>query len=177
MKVCHRDTLFLLKYIRFCGIYKFYIFKEILKMKTKKILAMTAAAIMIVSAIPTVCYAENSVWTKSTVQVKSMNVDFAILGYKEKNGELTITSCYDYDPMFSCNGGYIAVCVFNGELTIPAFIDEKPVIGIKSLSGNTHISKLIIPESVAEISETAYNGCTLSVETTDDELKLRTLYV
>lgn len=144
-------------------------------MKTKRILAMAATAVMVLSAIPTVCYAETAIWTSNTV--KAVEVDFVILGYKEKNGELTITGCYDYDPMFRCNGGYIAVCVFNGELSIPSHIDEKPVVGIKSLSGNTTIKKLIIPESVNEISKTAYNGCSLSVETTENELKLITLYI
>lgn len=143
-------------------------------MKTTKILAMTTAAVMAFSAVPIVCSAESDIWTSNRVQ--SMEVDFVILGYIEKHGELTITGCYDYDPIFSCNGGYIAVCVFNGELSVPSHIDEKPVVGIKSLSGNTTINKLIIPESVTEISKTAYNGCTLSTETTEDELRLATLY-
>ena len=143
-------------------------------MKIKKILAAITAMAMSVATVPTVSVAAYENW--GNYYTHTVQVDFLILGYSEKNGELTITGCYDYDPLFRCNGGYIAVCLFDGVLSVPSHIDGKPVIGIKNLSGTDSIHKLIIPETVTNISETAYSGCNLITEYTEKELKLITLY-
>lgn len=149
-------------------------------MKIKKIVSILAAATLAVSAVPTVVSAE-SVWGNApavqTISKPKITVDFLMLGYSEnKDGELTITGCYDYDPLFKCSGGYICVCIFNGDLSVPSSIDGKPVVGIKNMSGNNKIDKVIIPESVKDIDVTAYHGCNLVTERTDEELSLMTLY-
>lgn len=148
-------------------------------MKTKTILALISAAAIAVNPMSAVCSAAEYYPTYEVRESSTSDTGFAILGYNEKNGELTITSCFDYNPDFKVNpkvGGYIAVFYLNGTLQIPSHIDDKPVIGIKSLSGYEKISEVIIPDSVANISRTAYSGCNLIIKTSEDEFRLTTMY-
>lgn len=150
--------------------------------KTIKTIAYALSAVMAVTAVPTVgCSAYN--YPDSTyayIAAPKVDVNFVILEYKEKDGELTITGCYDYDPEFCVNpfkGGYIAVCVFNGVLEIPSHIDDKLIVDIQSLSGNDTFHTIIVPDAITKILRTAFAGQNYTVDTADDELRLKTLYI
>lgn len=112
---------------------------------------------------------------------ETVTVDFVILGYKEKKGELTITGCYDYDPYFPGvpyygYGGYIPVMIMDGVLEIPSHIDDKPVVDIKNLSGNDKFTKIVVPDAITKILKSAFRGKNYEVGTADGELRLVTVY-
>lgn len=149
--------------------------------KTMKTIAYALAIVLAAMAVPAVnCSAYYSDSNYAYIATPKIEVDFVILEYKEKNGELTITGCYDYDPEFCVNpfkGGYIAVCVFNGVLEIPSHIDDRLVVDIQSLSGNDTFHTIVVPDAITKILRTAFAGQDYAVETADKELRLITIYI
>lgn len=149
-------------------------------MKIKKILGgMTALAMVTgVATMPVTAVNEyrHTYELQRVSKEPTFDLQFVIFGYKEVDGNLIITSCFEYSADFHSFGGYTASSIFNGTLKIPSSIDGKAVIGIDGLSGNKNIERLIIPETVTEISDTAFRGCNLTVETTEREHSLVTVY-
>ncbi|MCM1008281.1 MAG: hypothetical protein NC485_10195 [Ruminococcus flavefaciens] len=153
---------------------------------TKKTLALTLAAVMGLSAAPTLsCSAiERTEFEKtyfSSTYEEPFTLDFIVIMWSEnENGELTITGC---SPMWSSRvsdyptanvlGGF----VFNGTLKLPSHINGKPVTEIsgvniaKSVGANT----VIINENITEISDNAF-GKGITVMTTDKELRQSPIY-
>ncbi len=114
---------------------------------------------------------------------KKTTVDFVILAYKNNDGNLTITGCYDYDPEFAVNPysngdsyGFVAVSVFDRVLEIPSHIDGNLVTEIKNLSGNDTFDTIIVPDAIDKILKTAFCGMDYAVETADNECRIKTLY-
>lgn len=153
---------------------------------TKKVLALIAAAVMGLSAVPTVsCYAAEQIWQDSTYYYtaaeESFMLDFIVIMWTEsESGELTITGCspmwssrvQDY-PTYNILGSFM----FNGTLRLPSHINGKPVTAIngvniaKAVGANT----VIINENITDISDMSFgNGVTIM--TTDKEFRQSPTY-
>ena len=151
--------------------------------KTIKAISLALSLAFTLTAVPvTGCSAEtysDSDYIYIKQPEETVKVDFVVLGYSEKNSELTITGCYDYEPNPKLNPyrkGFIAVCVFDGVLEIPSHIDDKPVVDIKNLSGNDKFYKIIVPDRVTKILKSAFKDKHYEVDTAKKELRLVTLY-
>lgn len=87
---------------------------------------------------------KNITYTKSS---KMMNKNYLCnrqgLLYSNKSAGISIT-------------GYIGTA---SSITIPSAISGKPVISISGLAGNTTIKKVILPDSITEISSYAFKDC------------------
>ncbi len=148
--------------------------------KSMKAISVALTFALSLSAMPTISsFAYQYQYNPYAVQ-DEVQINFVIFSYREnEDGELTITSCFDYDENFKVNprlGGYVAGSAVNGVLKVPSHIDGKPVVAIKSLFGTACFRKLIIPDSITDISDRAYSKY-VSVETTEKESNLVTIYV
>ncbi len=153
--------------------------------KTKKVIAFTLAAVMGLSAVPTLsCSAAERTELEKvyfTTYEEPFTLDFIVIKWSEnENGELTITGC---SPMYSSKvhdyptSNILGIFVFNGMLKLPSHINGKPVTAIngfniaKAVGANT----VIINENITDISETAF-GKGVTVLTTDKELRQSPIY-
>lgn len=153
---------------------------------TKKVLALTAAAVIGLSAAPTLsCLAaERTELEKayfSSTYEEPFTLEFIVIMWSEnENGELAITGC---SPMYSSRvsdyptanvlGGF----VFNGTLKLPSHINGKPVTEINgvNIAKTVDANTVIINENITDISENAF-GKGITVLTTDKELKQSPVY-
>lgn len=153
---------------------------------TKKALALTIAAVMGLSAAPTLsCSATEQTRQESTyyypVGGEPFTLEFIVIMWSEnENGELAITGC---SPMYSSKvsdyptSNVLGSFVFNGTLRLPSHIGGKPVTEIngfniaKAVGANT----VIINENITDISENAF-GKGITVLTTDKELRQSPVY-
>lgn len=153
---------------------------------TKKVMALTAAAVMALSALPvTYCSAADyTAWESpyiSPVIEEKTSLEFVVIMWSEnEDGTITITGC---SPMYSTKvsdyptSNVVGSFVYNGTLELPSHISGKEVtkIGGINIAKTVGAKNVIVSENITEISENAF-GKGVTVLTTDEELRLSPVY-
>lgn len=150
---------------------------------TKKVLALTAAAAMALSALPVMnCSAENGGTAYPVVTYnKAPEAEFVVIMWSEnEDGELAITGCC---PMYSSKvsdyptSNVLCSFMYKGKLELPSHINDKPVTSITgvNIAKAVGAKTVVINENIMNISDKAF-GKGITVLTTDKELRQSPVY-